>query len=108
MYAFAHGLTPQKVQGTIEIQAPVGQVWEKVKNFPDIARWHPFSFYSAILKISPTDQDTSLVEWKSRFYRGDTGNFPPEHLNDQAAVNAMNDFLKIGLNHLKKILEVPR
>jgi mxaD protein len=42
---------------------------------------------------------------KSRFYRGDTGNSPPENLNDEAAVNAMNQFFKNGLAGLKQKLE---
>jgi mxaD protein len=46
-----------------------------------------------------------VVTLKSRFYRGDTGNTPPEKLNDEAAVKAMNEFFKNGLSGLKRKLE---
>ncbi|MDD2739535.1 MAG: SRPBCC family protein, partial [Methylomonas lenta] len=36
-----------------------------------------------------------------RFYRGDTGNTPPENLNDEAAVKAMTQFINNALNGLK-------
>ncbi|CAD6879600.1 MxaD protein [Methylomonas albis] len=49
--------------------------------------------------------DSSVVTVKSRFYRGDTGNTPPENLNDEAAVKAMTQFFKNGLNGLKAKLE---
>jgi mxaD protein len=46
-----------------------------------------------------------VVTFKSRFYRGDTGNAPPENLTDTAAVKAMDNFLKEGLAGLKQKLE---
>ncbi len=52
-----------------------------------------------------SDADTSVVTLKSRFYRGDSGNTPPENLNDAAAVKAMNAFFKNGLAGLKQKLE---
>lgn len=157
----AHGPTPKKAVESIEIGAPPEAVWTAVKNFGNIAQWHPLvaksseesaddpsasrrtlilkrggqivesldtydeasreysyrlakenveafpvSFYTATLKVSPGDGG-SVVEWKSRFYRGDTGNFPPEHLNDEAAVKAMSEFFKTGLEGLKKRVEEP-
>ncbi|MDO9106565.1 MAG: SRPBCC family protein [Methylovulum sp.] len=66
----------------------------------------PASSYSVTLKVLPgIDTGNSNVELKSRFYRGDTGNTPPEHLNDEAAVKAMNAFFKNGLDGLKQKLE---
>lgn len=66
----------------------------------------PTSSYSVSVLVAPSDAaNTSIVTFKSRFYRGDTGNTPPEHLNDEAAVKAMNDFFKNGLNSLKQKLE---
>ncbi len=60
----------------------------------------PVSFYSATITVLPTESG-SKVEWLSRFYRADTGNFPPEHLNDEAAINAMTKFLRDGLEGIK-------
>ena len=60
----------------------------------------PVSFYSATITVQ-ADGDGTTVEWKGRFYRGDTGNFPPENLNDAAAVKAMEDFFKAGLEGIK-------
>ncbi len=61
----------------------------------------PVSFYSATLVVKPSDGGGSTVEWFGRFYRGDTGNFPPDELNDEAAVKAMSEFFKAGLAGLK-------
>ncbi|BBA33386.1 MxaD protein [Methylocaldum marinum] len=64
----------------------------------------PASSYSAVLKLTPAEQGTK-VEWKSRLYRGDTSNFPPDELNDEAAVQAMQAFFNTGLQNLKRIAE---
>jgi len=66
----------------------------------------PTSSYTVDIKIGPGETpDSSVVTLKSRFYRGDTGNTPPDNLNDEAAVKAMNQFLKNALNGLKSKLE---
>ena len=66
----------------------------------------PASSYSIALKVNAGDAPGhSEVMLKSRFYRGDTGNTPPENLNDEAAVAAMNKFFKNGLAGLKLKLE---
>ncbi len=64
----------------------------------------PVSFYSATINVKPAGSG-SQVEWIGRFYRGDTSNFPPENLNDEAAIKAMTDFLREGLAGLKAKLE---
>lgn len=64
----------------------------------------PVSFYTVTLKVMPADGGSQL-EWKGRFYRGDTGNFPPHNLNDEAAVKAMNAFFKAGLEGLRQRVE---
>ncbi|WP_031432546.1 SRPBCC family protein [Methylomarinum vadi] len=64
----------------------------------------PVSFYTASLQLS-AEGDKTLVNWKGRFYRGDTSNFPPENLNDAAAVKAMTDFIRQGLAGLKSKFE---
>jgi mxaD protein len=66
----------------------------------------PTSSHSVELKVTHGESaESSIVTIKSRFYRGDTGNTPPENLNDEAAVKAMTQFFKNGLNSLKTKLE---
>lgn len=65
----------------------------------------PVSFYSATLRVKSAEGGGSDVEWVGRFYRGDTSNFPPENLNDEAAVKAMTEFFRQGLEGLKAKLE---
>ncbi|MFZ2169665.1 MAG: SRPBCC family protein [Methylococcaceae bacterium] len=66
----------------------------------------PASSYTINIQVTAGDDaNTSVVTLKSRFYRGDTGNTPPENLNDPAAVKAMNEFFKNGLMGLKQKLE---
>lgn len=66
----------------------------------------PASSYSVTLQVTPGgDANTSTVVLKSRFYRGDTGNSPPENLNDEAAQKAVNAFFNNGLAGLKQKLE---
>ncbi|MGZ5615439.1 MAG: SRPBCC family protein, partial [Methylobacter sp.] len=39
--ALAHGPTPQKAKESITINAPVDATWNAIKQFDDIASWHP-------------------------------------------------------------------
>ena len=64
----------------------------------------PVSFYSATISVKPAG-DGSEVEWIGRFYRGDTSNFPPDNLNDEAAVKTMTEFFQQGLAALKAKVE---
>lgn len=64
----------------------------------------PVSFYTIGIEVEPSDNG-SKVSWSGRFYRADTGNFPPENLNDEAAVKAITDYAKSGLEGLKSTLE---
>ncbi|KQP29690.1 MxaD protein [Methylobacterium sp. Leaf104] len=64
----------------------------------------PVSSYSATLTVSP-EGDGSRVEWLGRFYRGDTGNEPPEDLSDEAGRTAMNRYFADGLQGLKATVE---
>jgi mxaD protein len=61
----------------------------------------PVSSYSATLAVTPGADGGSHVEWYGRFYRGDTGNEPPDDLNDEAGREAMTKLFKAGLNGLK-------
>ena len=64
----------------------------------------PVSSYSATLTVTP-DGDGSKVAWIARFYRGDTGNEPPENLGDEAGRAAMNRYFADGLKGLKAAVE---
>ncbi|QIB35767.1 SRPBCC family protein [Ancylobacter pratisalsi] len=66
----------------------------------------PVSFYTATIEVTPSGEG-SQVAWSARFYRGDTGNYPPEELNDDAAIAAMAAFVTQGLGGLKAKLETP-
>jgi mxaD protein len=61
----------------------------------------PVSFYSSEVDVKPGANGGSEVEWIGRFYRADTGNFPPEDKNDAAAIAAMQNFIQEGLKGLK-------
>jgi len=65
----------------------------------------PVSSYSTTFVITPAAGGGSEVHWYGRLYRGDTGNEPPDNLNDAAARTAMSDFLQHGLQGLKKKVE---
>ncbi|CAN3989629.1 hypothetical protein MCBRY_000449 [Methylocystis bryophila] len=65
----------------------------------------PISSYSTTFAITPAAGGGSEVHWYGRLYRGDTGNEPPENLNDDAARTAMSGFLRTGLEGLKKRVE---
>lgn len=60
----------------------------------------PVSFYTATIEVLPTPAG-SEVKWGARFYRADTTNEPPDELNDEAAIAAMTDFIRHGLEGLK-------
>lgn len=64
----------------------------------------PVSFYTASIKVEP-DPAGAKVTWMGRFYRADTGNFPPDELNDDAAIAAMDAFFADGLAGLKAKVE---
>jgi mxaD protein len=61
----------------------------------------PVSFYSAVLSVKAGARGGAEVAWIGRFYRADTGNFPPEDKNDAAAIAAMTTFFQEGLKGLK-------
>ncbi|HEY8214659.1 MAG TPA: SRPBCC family protein [Methylocystis sp.] len=65
----------------------------------------PVSSYTLTFTIEPTPAGGSQVKWYGRLYRGDTSNEPPENLNDDAARTAMTNYLRDGLQGLKKKVE---
>ncbi|MFA5949485.1 MAG: SRPBCC family protein [Hyphomicrobium sp.] len=64
----------------------------------------PVTNYAASISVKGTG-DKSTVEWKSAFYRGYVNNDPPPALSDEAAVKAVTDVFKKGLEALKAKLE---
>ncbi|MFE1599925.1 SRPBCC family protein [Methylobacterium sp. ID0610] len=66
---------------------------------PDLAAL-PVSSYSATITVTP-DGAGAKVAWFGRFYRGDTGNEPPEELSDAAGRAAMKAYVETGLAGLK-------
>jgi mxaD protein len=71
---------------------------------PDIEAF-PVSFYSSTLSVRPAEDGKSEVAWDARLYRADTGNFPSETQNDQAAIEAVTRFFQEGLKSLKEQVE---
>ena len=71
---------------------------------PDIEAF-PVSFYSSKIAVVPDDSGGSEVVWDARFYRADTGNFPSEPQNDQAAIDAVTRYFQEGLKTLKAQVE---
>lgn len=65
----------------------------------------PVSFYTATFTVRDVDGGKSQVVWSARFYRGDTSNFPGDGLDDDAAVAAMTDFFRRGLDGLRSKVE---
>jgi mxaD protein len=65
----------------------------------------PISFYSATIAVRDVGEGRSEIVWQGRFYRGDTGNYPSEKLNDAAAIAAMTNFFQAGLEGLKAKIE---
>ncbi|WP_336741960.1 SRPBCC family protein [Aureimonas altamirensis] len=64
----------------------------------------PVSSYTAEMKLEPDGQSTK-VTWLGRFYRADTNNDPAEGKTDEDAVRAMTDFIRTGLDGLKRKVE---
>ena len=60
----------------------------------------PVTNYSSHLTVKPADGGKALVEWRGAFYRGYPNNDPPEHLSDQAAIDAVTGVYEAGLNAL--------
>lgn len=65
----------------------------------------PVSFYTITIQAYDEGNNKTTVSWSGRFYRADTGNFPPENLNDEAAVEAMTAFASDGLQGIKDAVE---
>ncbi|AFJ03266.1 MxaD protein [Methylophaga frappieri] len=65
----------------------------------------PVSFFTISIQAESSAKNETTVSWSGRFYRADTGNFPPENLNDAAAVKAMTEYAQAGLQGIKDAVE---
>ena len=90
------------VEGLDEWKAD-GRTYSYRMSDPDLKAL-PVSSYSATVTVTP-EGDGSKVEWMGRFYRGDTGNEPPEALSDAAGREAMNRYFADGLKGLRAKVE---
>ncbi|MCZ0961985.1 SRPBCC family protein [Paracoccus benzoatiresistens] len=59
----------------------------------------PVTNYSSTLQVKDKEGKAEVV-WKGGFYRGYPNNDPPAELNDDAAMAAVNDVYKAGLDAL--------
>jgi hypothetical protein len=64
----------------------------------------PVKNYSSMLSVKG-EGDKSTVEWKGAFYRGFMNNDPPPELSDAAAVKAVKNVYRGGLDALKEKVE---
>ncbi|MFQ8432349.1 SRPBCC family protein [Amaricoccus sp. W119] len=64
----------------------------------------PVTNYASTIEVRPSEAG-STVSWKGAFYRGFPNNDPPPELNDEAAVNAVNQLYRTGLDALKAEIE---
>ncbi|MGR3802912.1 MAG: SRPBCC family protein [Marinibacterium profundimaris] len=60
----------------------------------------PVTNYSSHLTVKDGADGGSLIEWRGAFYRGYPNNDPPPELNDEAAIAAVTDVYRAGLEAL--------
>jgi hypothetical protein len=65
----------------------------------------PVSNFSTVLTVAAANGGKSTVQWRAAAYRGDPNNDPAPELNDQAAIAAMDAYLRAGLQSLKQKIE---
>lgn len=61
----------------------------------------PVSSLNGKIKVA-ADGAGAKVSWTARYYRAFTGNEPPAGQDDESAKNAIDAFVKVGLNGLKE------
>jgi hypothetical protein len=65
----------------------------------------PVTNYSSTITVTADGDTKCKVEWRGAFYRGFPNNDPPPELNEEAAVKAVGDVYRAGLNALKAEME---
>lgn len=64
----------------------------------------PVSSLTGRIKVK-AEGEGSKVSWMARYYRADTTNEPPEELNDEAAQNAVDAYVRVALKGLSAMLD---
>ena len=95
-----------------------GKITEQLERYDDAAHSYfyriidvdvkvlPVNNYSSTLEVKASeDGKGSVVLWRGAFYRGYPNNDPPPELNDDAAIKAVTDVYRAGLDHLKQLAE---
>ena len=68
----------------------------------------PVNNYSATIAVLAANGGNSKVEWRGAFYRGYPNNDPPPEMNDDAALKAVSEIYRAGLDSLKKKVEAAK
>ncbi len=62
----------------------------------------PVTNFSTILQLRPAASGGTEVVWRAAGFRGYPNDNPPASLNDDVAVKAMHDYLRAGLDELRR------
>lgn len=68
----------------------------------------PITNFSTILQVRPAASGGTEVVWRAAGFRGYPNDNPPPSLNDEVAVKAMHDYLRAGLDALRRRFGVSR
>ncbi len=121
--ATAHGPSRQKVNKSIEINAPAGakrtltlkgggKIEEALTRYDAASKTLGYEITNVDVKVLPIanysstlsvagEGGKSTVTWKGAFYRGYINNDPPPELSDEAAVKAVTGVYDAGLAAIK-------
>lgn len=67
----------------------------------------PVANYSGSIEVKKKGDNAAEVIWKGAFYRAYMNNNPPPEMNEEAAIRAVTDFYRSGLDNLKQLVEKP-
>lgn len=67
----------------------------------------PVANFSGSIEVKKKADNTAEVIWKGAFYRAYMNNNPPPEMNEEAAIQAVTDFYRSGLDNLKQLVEKP-
>jgi hypothetical protein len=67
----------------------------------------PVTNFSTILTVKPAPSGGTEVVWRAAGFRGYPNDNPPPSLNDEVAVKAMHEYLRAGLDALRRRFGAP-
>jgi hypothetical protein len=67
----------------------------------------PVTNFSTILTVRPAPSGGTEVVWRAAGFRGYPNDNPPPSLNDEVAVKAMHEYLRAGLDALRRRFGAP-